>query len=258
MDTVIPLARRDVIAARIAQGQSAVAKDLADEFGVSEDAIRRDLRALAAEGLCRRVYGGALPISPSTAPMATRIDEARERKAALALAAATTIRQGEFLFLDSGSTNLALARSLPEDFDLTIATNSIDIAGVVAIRPDLRLVLVGGHVDPLVGGCVDADAIQFVSRMNIDRCFVGACAVSPDGGVSAFHSADASFKRALVAASREILVLVTTDKLSERAPYRVANVEQIDCYVVEDAAGAAELKKLAKAGAILLKAAKPA
>ena len=258
MDTVIPLARRDVIAARIAQGQSAVAKDLADEFGVSEDAIRRDLRALAAEGLCRRVYGGALPISPSTAPMATRIDEARERKAALALAAATTIRQGEFLFLDSGSTNLALARSLPEDFDLTIATNSIDIAGVVAIRPDLRLVLVGGHVDPLVGGCVDADAIQFVSRMNIDRCFVGACAVSADGGVSAFHPADATFKRALVAASRESLVLATTEKLGERAPYRVAQVEQIACYVVENAAGAGELKKLAKAGATLLKAARPA
>lgn len=256
MDTVIPLARRDVIASRIAQGQSVVAKDLADEFGVSEDAIRRDLRALAAEGLCRRVYGGALPLSPSTAPMAVRIDEARERKEALALAAATTIRRGEFLFLDSGSTNLALARKLPEDFDLTVATNSIDIAGAVANRPDMRLVLVGGSVDPLVGGCVDADAVQFVSRMNVDRCFVGACAVSPDGAVSAFHPADASFKRALVAASRENLVLVTTDKLGERAPYRVAQVEQIDCYVVEHAAGAAELRKLAKAGARLLKAAR--
>ena len=258
MDTVIPLARRDVIASRIAQGQAAVAKDLADEFGVSEDAIRRDLRALAADGLCRRVYGGALPMSPSTAPMAVRIDEARERKVALALAAATTIRRGEFLFLDSGSTNLALARTLPEDFDLTIATNSIDVAGVVVARPDLRLVLVGGTVDPLVGGSVDADAVQLVSRMNIDRCFVGACAVSRDGGLSAFHSTDASFKRALVAASRENLVLVTNDKLGERAPYRVAEVEQIGCYVVEDGAGSAQLKKLAKAGATLLKAAKPA
>ena len=257
MDTLIPLARRDVVASRLAQGQPAVAKDLADEFGVSEDAIRRDLRALAAEGLCRRVYGGALPISPATAPMAARMDEARERKQALALAAATTIRRGEFVFLDSGSTNLALARNLPEDFDLTIATNSIDIAGVAAVRPDLRLVLVGGHVDPLVGGAVDADAIQFVSRMNIDRCFVGACAVSPDGGLSAFHSTDASFKRALVAASRENLVLVTSDKLNERAPYRVAQVEQIACYVVEAAASAAELRKLAKARATLLKAAKP-
>ena len=258
MDTAIPLARRDLIAGRIAQGQPAVAKDLADEFGVSEDAIRRDLRALAAEGLCRRVYGGALPLSAATAPMAARIDEARERKDALALAAATTIRRGEFLFLDSGSTNVALARHLPEDFELTIATNSIDIAAAVLVRPDLRLVLVGGHVDPLVGGCVDADAVQFVSRMNIDRCFVGACAVSLDGGVSAFHPADAGFKRALVAASRENLVLVLADKLGQRAPYRVANLGQIGCHVVERAASAADLRKLAKAGATLLKAGTPA
>ena len=258
MDTLIPLARRDVIAARLAQGRSAVAKELADEFGVSEDAIRRDLRALAAEGQCRRVYGGALPVSPATAPMAVRIDQARERKVALALAAAETIRRGEFVFLDSGSTNLALARRLPEDFDLTIATTSIDLAGAVVVRPDLRLLLVGGHVDPLVGGCVDADAVEFVSRMNIDRCFVGACAVSLDGGVSAFHPADASFKRALVAASRENLVLVTTDKLGQRAPYRVADAQQMGCYVVEDAAGAADLRKLAKAGATLLQAGAPA
>jgi DeoR/GlpR family transcriptional regulator of sugar metabolism len=258
MNTGVPLARRDAIASRIAQGQAAVAKDLADEFGVSEDAVRRDLRALAAEGLCRRVYGGALPLSPSAAPMALRVDEARERKQALGRAAATTIQRGEFVFLDSGSTNLALARHLPEGFDLTIATNSIDIAGVVATRPELRLVVVGGTVDPLVGGCVDADAVQFVSRMNIDRCFVGTCAVSADGGVSAFQAADASFKRALIAASRHNLVLVTTDKLRARAPYRVARVGQIDCYVVENAAGATELKKLAQAGATLLKAARPA
>jgi DeoR/GlpR family transcriptional regulator of sugar metabolism len=258
MDTVIPLARRDLILSRLGRGQAVVAKDLADEFGLSEDAIRRDLRALAAEGLCRRVYGGALPVSPATAPMAQRIDEARERKDALALAAATTIGRGEFLFLDSGSTNLALARRLPEEFDLTVATNSIDIAGVLLARPDLRLVLVGGQVDPLVGGCVDADAVQSVSRMNIDRCFVGACAVSPDGAVSAFHAADASFKRALVAASRENVALVTTGKLGERAPYRVARLGQIGCLVVEHDAGAADLRKLAKAGAKLLRAAEPA
>jgi DeoR/GlpR family transcriptional regulator of sugar metabolism len=77
MELESPLARRDVILGRLAQGQSVVAAALALEFDVSEDAIRRDLRALAAEGRCRRVYGGALPLSK--APMATRIEEARDR-----------------------------------------------------------------------------------------------------------------------------------------------------------------------------------
>ena len=92
--------RRDIIAGRLAQGQSVTAGSLAEEFSVSPDAIRRDLRALAAEGRCRRVYGGALPISPASSPIIGRVGEARERKAALAAAAVGLIRPGEFVFLD--------------------------------------------------------------------------------------------------------------------------------------------------------------
>ena len=84
MQTQLPLARRDVIAERLVSGQAVVAAALAQEFDVSEDAIRRDLRALAAEGRCRRVYGGALPVTPGTQPMFARIDESRGRKEALA------------------------------------------------------------------------------------------------------------------------------------------------------------------------------
>ncbi|WP_247655764.1 DeoR family transcriptional regulator, partial [Hydrogenophaga aromaticivorans] len=78
MHTDIPLERRDLIAQRLAQGQPVVAAALAAEFQVSEDAIRRDLRALAAEGRCRRVYGGALPPLPGALPMAVRMDAGRE------------------------------------------------------------------------------------------------------------------------------------------------------------------------------------
>src|ERR1700734_1345039 len=99
-----PMERRELIAERLAQGQAVSAGVLAKEFGVSPDAIRRDLRMLAAEGRCRRVYGGALPTSPASSPMAVRAGEAIERKLALANAAVGLIRPGEFLFLDSGST----------------------------------------------------------------------------------------------------------------------------------------------------------
>ena len=257
MQPPLPLARRDVIAARLAGGQAVVATALADEFEVSEDAIRRDLRALAAEGRCRRVYGGALPITPQTQPMFARADVSRARKRALAQRAAGTIRAGEFLFLDAGSTNLALVEFLPEDLALTVATNAIDIAGAVLRRPDLRLVMIGGSVDTTVGGSVDSGAVQAVGRFDIDRCFLGACAVSADGGVSVRHAADASFKRALSAASRERQVLVTSDKLGERAPYRVVALDRIDCLVVEHDAPARDLRALARLGATVLKADKP-
>ncbi|HLX03382.1 MAG TPA: DeoR/GlpR family DNA-binding transcription regulator, partial [Trinickia sp.] len=228
MNDNIPLARRDEIAHRLAHGQPVVAATLAVEFNISEDAIRRDLRALAAEGLCRRVYGGALPITPTSAPMAARMDEARERKAALARAAVALIQPSELLFLDTGSTNLALVEVLPEDSELIVATNSIDIAAAVLRRSDLQLIMIGGAVDPAVGGCVDASAVQSVSQMNIDRCFIGSCAISSKGGISAFSLADATFKRAVLAASARSAVLATTDKFTTRAAHRVTAIGMIE------------------------------
>ncbi|MCS6500113.1 DeoR/GlpR family DNA-binding transcription regulator [Burkholderia thailandensis] len=263
MTDVIPLARRDAIAGRLALGQPVQAAALAAEFHVSEDAIRRDLRALAAEGRCRRVYGGALPVTAASAPMAARIDAARidaarERKAALARTAASLIGPGELLLLDSGSTPLALVQYLPEDAELTVATNSIDIAAAVLRRADLNLIMIGGAVDPTAGGCVDASAVQSVARMNVDLAFIGACALSPQRGLSAFGLADATFKRAVVAASARCVVLATTDKLAARAPHRFATLNEIDCIVVEHDLPPEDRAALSNAGASVLTAEPPA
>jgi DeoR/GlpR family transcriptional regulator of sugar metabolism len=258
MTDEIPIARRELIASRLAAGQAVVAVTLAAEFGVSEDAIRRDLRALAAEGRCRRVYGGALPITPASAPMAARMDAARERKEALAGAAAAQVQRGEFLFLDSGSSNLALAEALPEEYELTVATNSVDIAAALLRRADVRLIMVGGAVDPVVGGSVDAAAVASVLNMNIDRCFLGACAVSAREGVSAFEFADASFKRAVLERSRRTVILSTTDKLDTRAPHRIAALEAIECVIVEHDASRTQIAALSKAGTTVLQAERPA
>jgi len=257
MPNDIPSARRDTIAGRLQQGHAVVAATLATEFEVSEDAIRRDLRALAAEGVCRRVYGGALPIAGGATPMAVRIDEGRERKEALARAAAATIQADELVFIDSGSTNLALVRFLPEDHGLTVATNSPDIGAALLRRPDLRLVMIGGAVDPVTGGCVDASAIAAIDQLNLDRSFIGACAVSAAGGVSAFELADAAFKRRVLAASATSLVLATSDKLGMRAPHRVAPIERIARVVIEHDAPADQVDMLARAGSSIVRADRP-
>ena len=257
MNEDLPLARRDEIANRLAQGQSVVAAALAAEFNISEDAIRRDLRALAAAGQCRRVYGGALPITPASTPMASRIDSSREQKSALARAAAPLIQPGEVLFLDSGSTNLALVDLLPEEIEITVATNSVDIAAAVLRRSDIRLIMIGGTVDPAVGGCVDASAVRNVEQMNIDRCFIGACAISQKSGLSVFDLADATFKRAVLASSEHSVLLALNEKFATRAPYKVATIDGIECVVVEHDLARAERAALSKAGTTVVAADAP-
>lgn len=249
-----PTARRELIASRLEAGHAVSAPALAAEFAISEDAIRRDLRALAAQGRCRRVYGGALPLVPTKVPLTGRVRQDRERKQGLAAFAAAMVRPGELIFLDSGSTNLALVEHLPEDADLTVVTNSIPIAAAVLARQDLRLITVGGEVNLVVGGCVDAAAMTQVERMTFDRSFLGACAVSTADGLSVHDFDDGTFKRALLARSRRAVVLATTEKLGTTARHRVADLAQVTAIIVEFDAPDGNVLPLAATGATILRA----
>ncbi|MYN44851.1 DeoR family transcriptional regulator [Pseudoduganella sp. FT93W] len=250
----IPATRRDLILHRLEQGEPVNAAALAAEFAVSEDAIRRDLRALATLGLCRRVYGGALPLSPAATPMAERIGHMPERKAALAQQGAALVQPGELLLLDNGSSNLALVPLLPAESGITVATNSIAIAAAVLQRADVRLLMLGGSVDAHVGGCIDATALRQLADLNPDRCFLGACACSAEQGIGAFHLADAHFKQAALAAARHSVVLLTSEKLQTRAPYRVCASAAISCYVLEADAPEACARALEQGGSMVRRA----
>jgi DeoR/GlpR family transcriptional regulator of sugar metabolism len=249
-----PLSRRDVIAARLANGQAVTAGQLAVEFDISEDAIRRDLRALAAEGKCRRVYGGALPLSSPSLPMTTRIEHAPQRKKMLAEAAVGLIQKNEFVFLDSGSTNLAIVDLIPTDLKITIATNSVDIASAVLRRGNIPLILVGGMINPLVGGSVDAAAVAHISEMNIDRCFLGACSISAKSGVSVYEYSDAIFKKALVKRSSQLVVLSLSEKFQELAPHIVCKGSDLDRLIVERQLPDEQERELLSEGFVILKA----
>ena len=247
MPNDIPSSRRDTILARLAAGQPVRSGALAEEFGLSEDAIRRDLRSLAAEGLCRRVYGGALPVVSGATPMAERIGEDVQRKQALADAALRFIAPSSFVFVDNGSSNLALVERLPPYLNLGIATSSITIAAALQQRDDVDVLV--------VGGAVDGTALEAIARLNIDLCVLGACAVSAEGGVSAYDPADAVFKRALVARSRRTIVVATNDKLGRHAPHRVCGVDALAQIVVEHDADTKIVRDLTEAGATIARAA---
>lgn len=226
------LSRRDVIARRLVAGNSVLATTLAAEFEVSEDAIRRDLRALAAEGLCRRVYGGALPASRERKPLTSRLTENLEAKSNLARAAAETIQPGELVFLDCGSTNIQIVEHLPVDKDITVATNSPDVAQLMTHNQQIPVLIIGGMVDYSVGGCVDASTISSLKEIAIDRSFVGCCSISADSGIRARVFAEAQFKKVLLANSRSRIMLATSDKFRDVAPFRIGGPTDIDALFV--------------------------
>src|SRR3954453_5393924 len=104
---MLPAQRRDLLVSRLERDGRLVAKDVAAELGVSEDSVRRDLRELAAAGLCQRVYGGALAGSPPSADPAggERVEPASKQR--VAAAAARLVEPGRTVIIDGGTTALA-------------------------------------------------------------------------------------------------------------------------------------------------------
>ena len=103
----------------------------------------------------------------------------------------------------------------------------------------------------------DGAAVLAVGQMNIQRCFLGVCAITVEAGVCTVDAGDAAFKRALRAASRHCVALATNDKLGLQSPHRVAAMRDLDQLVVEHDAPFATLKALAKQGTQILKAQPP-
>ncbi len=225
--------RQGAIRARLEREGRVIAADLAREFATSEDTIRRDLRELAAAGLCRRVYGGALPVSPASGTLGQRRGEQAESKGRLGRAAAALVQPGQFLCIDAGSTNLAIARSLPDNMPLHVVSNAPDIAAALDGRALIDLTLIGGRLDRRSGGTVGGRAMRAVEGLRFDLYFVGSCAADPQAGLAAFDDEEAELKRLLAHASRAVAAAITDEKLGTTAPYLIALPASIDHLVVE-------------------------
>lgn len=248
--------RQVAILDRVRRKGRVLASELAIEFETSEDTIRRALRELADQGLCKRVYGGALAISPISEAIAVRNAENVERKAALGGTLADLVSKGQFVFIDGGTTNLAAARMLPKNLALTVATQDPAIAAVLSTREDVALILIGGQVKPHLGSAVGVEATRQMMDLRPDVLFLGLCALDPQSGAWAFDAEDAAFKQCLVKNSGKTVTAALNEKLGASAPFRVCPVESITTLVVESNAPRRALKPFLARG-VQIKVAKP-
>lgn len=212
-----------------------LANALAARFNVSEDTIRRDLRELARIGVCRRVYGGALLLTPDHGSLAARAGAQSDEKAALAGLAVTLVGEGQTVFIDAGSTNLAIAQALPREKRLTVVTNAPAIAVALSDHPNHGVIVLGGAYEQSKGACLGPQTVREISQIFADVFVLGACGVDAGIGVTALDAGEAEVKRAMIAQSSVLLIAATRDKLGTIAPFRLAETARIDHLVVADA-----------------------
>jgi DeoR/GlpR family transcriptional regulator of sugar metabolism len=219
--------RREFLLTRLRADGKLVAKEVATELGLSEDSIRRDLREMAAAGLCQKVYGGAVPASPALADYATRTSVEPASKDAVAARAAALIRPGAVVILDGGTTTLAVTRALPADLDCTVVTHSPTIAVALLSHPGVDVVLLGGRLFKHSAVTCGAAAAEAAAGVTADLFLLGVTGVHPIHGLTTGDVDEAAMKRALAGRAAETYVLASVEKLGAASPFAVVPMADV-------------------------------
>ncbi len=246
--------RKTRIAEWLARDGRVIAADLSAQFGVSEDTIRRDLREMASEGLLKRVYGGAVPRSPSVPSFAGREEQSPRAKVAIGQLAAEQLRDGQVVILDSGTTPLEVARHLPAERRLTVVTHSLPVASTLAAHPNVNVIMLGGRLLKESLSMVGATTIAGYAQVRADVCVLGVVSVHPELGLGVFDFEDAEVKRAIRAASAETIVVASSEKLGTAAPFIVGPIAGITRLITDASAPLSNADAYRKLGIDVLNA----
>ncbi len=244
--------RQQAIARLVTQRGRMSVNQLASEYDVTTETVRRDLSTLERLGLVRRVHGGVVPpssLSLIESGIRERDQVNTETKERIARAAFDRLPlAGGTILLDAGSTTVRLATLLPPDRELTVITHAVPIAARLAGLPHLDLRLLPGRVRPTTQAAVGADTVEALSHLRVDVAFLGTNGITAEHGLTTPDPDEAAVKRAIVACGRVVIALADASKLGVETAVRFATPADIDVLITDDGVSAAERRALTTAG----------
>jgi DeoR family fructose operon transcriptional repressor len=229
---------------------------LAEEFQVTAETIRRDLKALDRAGLVRRVHGGAIPagrldLEPD---LAERESTSADEKDRIARAAVPELPTEGTLILDAGTTVARLAGAIPLEASLTVVTHSLPIAARLADHPGIQLHLVGGRVRHRTRAAVDAWALRAYGEIRADVLFVAANGFSAGQGLTTPDLAEAAVKRAAVAAARRVVLLADSAKHGQEHFARFGAMSDVDLLITDSGLSPEDAAAIERGGTEVVRA----
>ncbi|MET9053945.1 DeoR/GlpR family DNA-binding transcription regulator [Streptomyces rhizosphaericola] len=238
--------RRSLILDEVRRRGGVRVNELTRRLNVSDMTIRRDLDALARQGVIEKVHGGAVPVvEASTHEPGFEAKSALELSAKedIARTAAAMAQPGSAIALSGGTTTYALARHLLDVPDLTVVTNSVRVADVFhdaqraasgrAARPGTATVVLTGGVrtpsDSLVGPVAD----RAIDSLHFDLLFLGVHGISAEAGLSTPNLAEAETNRRFVRSARRVVVVADHTKWGTVGLSSFATLDEVDAFVTD-------------------------
>ncbi|MCI8387094.1 MAG: DeoR/GlpR transcriptional regulator [Clostridiales bacterium] len=229
--------RHQAILEIIKEKGSISTSEIQRKFGVGYDSAKRDLRILEEKGLLKRTHGGAIgaeQVALGRPPKQTIRDMSDVKANYLAIAkyAVSLIKENDVIFISSASVGLLMVKNLPSGFNVRIVTNSIILADELRSRDNVRVILIGGEMDNR-GNCYEGFALDMLSRLRFDKCFLTSAGISADFGLSIQHSSAIQFWNAVIDASKQAIGLYPTEKLGHDSIVSICPAERLDCIITD-------------------------
>jgi DeoR family transcriptional regulator, glycerol-3-phosphate regulon repressor len=228
--------RQREIMARLRSGRTLSVTALATDLAVSDETIRRELRALETHGVIIREHGGARMATPVyEGPLHQRMEENADAKQRIARAAAELVPDGAIVFIDSGTTSCFIARQLVERRSLTVITNSLRVATDLGGINNNRLFLAGGQMDYDYRAFSDHVAQDYVRGFTPHLAILSVGGISLERGLMDFHPGEASMSRIAYATSKSVLLAADSSKFGRYALIQTAALTDVDILVTDKA-----------------------
>lgn len=251
---MFPAERRRVLLEAVLAAGAASLRELCELTDASEVTVRRDLQGLERAGLIVRSRGGALapPLDVPEPSYSAKTQVAAAEKVAIAQRAAELVRDGDSVVIGAGTTTQMLARAIAPRQGVTVVTNSVLVAEVLAYAHGVDVVMTGGHLRGPTFSLIGAAAERSLATIHAAKVFLSGNGLTAGRGLSTPNPGVAGMDRAIAAAGRDVVVLADHTKIGVDALVQTVPPELIGVVITDAGTAAADLAALRAAGVTVI------
>lgn len=232
---MLAIERRNAIIARLNMDGKVIVTDLAQEFDVTEETIRRDLEKLDKEGVAKKTYGGAVANKslnvdlPSSVRKRTNV----ELKQRIAENISAMIHDGDYVMLDASSTAVYVAKCIKQKKNITLITNSVEILCELADKDGWNVLSTGGTLKTGALALVGGTAEKMVRSFHVDIAVCSSKGIDINMGITDSNEKDALMKQAIFSSAERRVLAIDSTKFDRIAFTKVCDVGDVDMIVTD-------------------------
>ena len=236
---MLAIERRNAILAKLSIEGKVVVSDLAAEYSVTEETIRRDLDKLDREGLARKTYGGAVKNESFNIdlPFQVRKQSNVESKQKIAAAIGSMIKDGDYIMLDSSTTALYVIKNILDRKKITLITNSVEILFELCNKPEWTIISTGGTLKEGGLSLVGYQAERMIEGYHVDLAICSCKGIDTSAGVTDSNERDSQMKKAFFASAKKKILVVDSSKFNKTSFVKICDIKDVDVIATNEEPG---------------------